>query len=75
MRIRLTERCHMMGRIHVAGEIVELPDGTKGPHKTVRTSVDRIDYGTTQAVDANRLLGEMEDVPLYEILPDEGAAS
>ena len=71
LRIRLKERCFVHGRVHDVGEIVMLPEGMAGPHRTVHRSVDRIDYRTNPAVDANRLLGETIDVPLYDVMPDE----
>jgi hypothetical protein len=71
MRIRLKETCQFGGRLCEAGEIVALPDGVKGPHRATRKSQDRIDYGTKPPLYANRILGEIEDVPLYDVLPQE----
>jgi hypothetical protein len=70
-RIRLREVCQFGGRLCAAGEVVLLPDGIKGPHRATRKSQDRIDYRTNPPIDANRILGEIEDVPLYDVLPDE----
>ena len=71
MRIRLKERMFFMGRMHQPGEIIDLPDGMKGPHKSERVSHDRIDYNIDPAIDANRMPGELKDVPLFDVLPDE----
>jgi hypothetical protein len=71
MRIRLKERCHFLGRIYEPGEEVILPDGTKGPHRPRRKSQDKIDYSTNPPIDANRIIGEFEDVPLYDVVEEE----
>jgi hypothetical protein len=71
IRIRLKETCQFGGRLCAAGEVVLLPDGVKGPHRATRKSQDRIDYRTSPPIDANRILGEIEDVPLYDVLPYE----
>jgi|HubBroStandDraft_4_1064222.scaffolds.fasta_scaffold640171_2 hypothetical protein len=70
MRIRLKEACQFGGRLCAAGEIVTLPDGVKGPHRAVRKTHDRIDYSTNPPIDANRLLGDVIDVPLYDEVSD-----
>jgi hypothetical protein len=70
MRIRVKERCHFAGKIYEAGDEVILPEGMKGPHRAVRKSMDRIDYSTDPAIDANRAIGDMVDVPLYDVVPD-----
>jgi hypothetical protein len=72
MRIRLRAPCQIAGHVHAAGEIVILPDGVRGPHTTARKSHDRIDYSIDPAIDANRMLGEMEDVPLYDEVDENG---
>lgn len=69
VRIRLKETCQFGGRLCEAGR--SLSAGVKGPHRAVRKSHDRIDYGTNPPIDANRILGEIEDVPLYDVLPNE----
>lgn len=70
-RIRLLTACHIGGKICEAGEIVMLADGDRGPHKAVHRSHDRIDYGTNPPVDANRILGDIIDVPLFEEIEEE----
>jgi len=62
----------MMGRMHEPGEIVILPDGTRGPHRPVRLTPDQIDYSIDPAIDANRIPGKMEDVPLYDEVDEKG---
>lgn len=71
MRIRLKTKMLFQGRIHNAGELVELPDGVKGPHQARQVTHDKIDYGTNPPIDANRILGKIEDVPLYEEVKEE----
>jgi hypothetical protein len=70
-RIRLLSPAFIGNHLYEREEIVGLPDGVKGPHRTVAKSHDRISYGTDPAIDANRLLGEVEDVPLYEEVKDD----
>lgn len=70
-RIRLRARCLIDGAIHERGEIVILPAGVRGPHRAERRTADQIDYGDDPPIDANRQLGEIVDVPLYDELPDE----
>lgn len=74
MRIRLKATAFIDGHIRHPGDIVTLPAGVKGPVRIVQKSHDRIDYGTNPPVDANRILGQVEEVPLYDELPDEPEA-
>jgi hypothetical protein len=71
MRIRLKEACQFGGRLCAAGEVVTLAEGVRGPHRAVRKTQDRIDYGTSPPIDANRILGDVVDVPLYDEVHDE----
>jgi hypothetical protein len=71
MRIRLKEACQFGGRLCAAGDVVTLAEGVRGPHRAVRKTQDRIDYGTSPPIDANRILGDVVDVPLYDEVPDE----
>jgi hypothetical protein len=71
MRIRLHEPTIINGHRHARGDIVEIPDGSKGPHRAMRKSADKIDYSTDPPIDANHVTGEFEDVPLYDIIPNE----
>ena len=71
MRIRLKERCFIGGRLCEPGEVVTLAEGQKGPTRSVRTNSDKIDYGTNPPIDANRRIGEVVDVPLYDVVPDK----
>jgi len=76
-RIRIKDRVFFEGRVREPGEEISLPDGVKGPHRAVSHAEDRIDYGTNPPIDANRRIGDIEDVPLYDVLdppavkPDE----
>jgi hypothetical protein len=71
MRIRLKEACQFGGRLCAAGEVVTLAEGVRGPHRAVRKTHDRIDYGTSPPIDANRILGDVVDLPLYDEVHDE----
>jgi hypothetical protein len=73
MRIRVKEKVQFAGKIYEPGEEIILPDGIKGPHRAVRKTLDRIDYSTDPPIDANRQIGELEDVPLYDVV--EGTES
>jgi hypothetical protein len=53
-----------------AGTIIDRPADWKGPHECVRKSHDRIDYDPLNGLDANRILGEMTDEPLYVLVKD-----
>jgi hypothetical protein len=53
-----------------AGTIIERPAGWKGPYECVRKSHDRIDYDPINGLDANRILGEMADEPLYVLVEE-----
>lgn len=71
MQIRLKERCFIGGRIREVGEIVTLAEGERGPTRAIRKNTDKIDYGTDPPIDANRRLGEVFDVPLFEVVSDK----
>ncbi len=72
MKIRLTEPCFFNNHMHQAGEVIDLPDGMRGPHRAERRSHDRIDYQDDPPIDANRMLGRIEDVPLFESVKEDG---
>lgn len=74
-KVRLLEAYFHNGHLHKAGETVDLADGEKGPHRAVRKSADRVDYGTSPPIDANRILGEFEDIPLYQEVRDMTVAT
>ena len=69
MRIRLLTPCFINGTRHNAGDIVVLPDGVRGPHRAIHKTEDRVDYDPANETD--RLLAEVEDVPLYEEVTNE----
>ncbi len=73
MKIRLTEPCFFNNHLHQAGDVIDLPEGVRGPHRAVRKSHDRIDYSEDPPIDANRALGQLDDVPLYEIVKEDVA--
>jgi hypothetical protein len=66
MRIRLHSRT-----ISMSGDIVDLPDGVEGPHGSRQVSHDRIDYDPANGLDANRLLGKVKRVPLFDIIEED----
>lgn len=73
-KIKLTAECIINGRREMPGAIVEIGDKDRGPHRAHRRQPDRIDYGTDPAIDANRNLGEIVDVPLFEEVKEEADA-
>lgn len=73
MRIRLKAPFFFQNHLYQPGEIVDLPDGVQGPHKSRTVSHDKIDYGTNDPIDANRMLGEVALEALYEEVVEEPA--
>lgn len=71
MKVRLLAPIHHQGRLHEAGEIIDVPDDWKIPKRARRKSPDKIDYTTDPAIDAQHLPGEFEDVPLAEEVKPE----
>jgi len=71
-RIRIKEKVFFEGKVYGPGDILTLPDGIKGPHRAISRNEDRIDYGTNPPIDANRRIGDIEDVPLYDVLDGSG---
>ena len=75
MRIRLKERCFFLGSLYEAGQEVILPEGMKGPMRSVRKSADIVDVTTDPPIDANHKPGQFEDVPLYDVVDEHDEAS
>lgn len=73
MRIRLKAPCFFQNHLYQPGEIIDLPEGMEGPHKSRAVSHDQIDYGTDPSIDANRILGTVELEPLFEVVAEEAA--
>lgn len=71
MRIRLKAPFFFQNHLYQPGEIVDLPEGVEGPHKSRAVSHDKIDYGTADPIDANRVLGKVELDPLFDVVEDE----
>lgn len=71
MRIRLKAPCFFQNHLYQPGEIIDLPEGMEGPHKSRSVSHDQIDYGTNPSIDANRILGKVELEPLFDVVEDE----
>lgn len=67
MRIRIKERCYFNRQLLHAGDELDLPDGVVGPHRVLRKSEDKLDYSSGEPM---RILGEVENVPLFDVLPD-----
>ena len=61
MKIRLLAPTQIKGRLHSAGEIVEVPNDFKGPMKAVRAG-----YDTDGKLGSGQTLGQIVDVPLFE---------
>ena len=72
MRIRIQEKTEILGKWYNPGDIVEVPDGFVGPHRANRITHDRIDYSIDPAIDANRIPGKLEDVPLFDEVDADG---
>ena len=64
-KYRLKVSAHVDGHIRESGHVFHLKDGERGPHRTIIKSHDRYN-----AVTGDRVLGEYEDVPLYEEVTD-----
>ena len=61
-RYRLTGRAQMHGTVREPGYEFMLEEGERGPMKTLIHGHDVVDV----AHDNTRLLGQYEDVPIYE---------
>jgi hypothetical protein len=72
MRIRLKAPFFFQNHLYQPGEIVELPEGVEGPHRSKTVSHDKIDYGTNPSIDANRILGDIALEPLFDVVEEEG---
>jgi hypothetical protein len=70
MRIRLKEACFLNNHRYNRGDIVTLPDGVRGPHRTVRQADEKFFNGNLTPEDY-RVLAELCDEPLFEILSDQ----
>jgi hypothetical protein len=69
-RILLKVPCFIGGQRYTAGEIVTLPDGVRGPHRTVHQASKHVAWTINRSDAAIRNLAEICDVPLYDVLPD-----
>lgn len=67
-RIRLKVPCFFNNHRHDQGDVIELPEGIAGPHKSRAVTQDKIDYGTDPSIDANRILGEVALDPLFDVI-------
>jgi hypothetical protein len=70
MRIRLKESAFVDNHRYERGDIVTLPDGVRGPHRTVRQADERFFNGNLKP-EHYRILAERCDEPLFEILSDQ----
>lgn len=70
----MTQRCRLLARAQIAGSLREpfeeftLPDGVRGPHRTIMRTHEKIDLDN----DAKRVLPDHEDEPLYEVWDGKG---
>lgn len=69
-KIRLKACAFINNHLCQSGDIVEIDAMDRGPHTTKRLAHDKIDYGQNPPIDANRVLGEIEDIPLFEEVGD-----
>lgn len=72
MRIRLKAPFFFTGHLYQPGDVVDLPDGVRGPHRAVQLGPDRIDYDPSNGLDANHTPGQIVDEPLYDEVKEEG---
>lgn len=70
MRIRLKAPFFFQNHRYEAGDIVDLPEGVPGPHRSRSITHDKIDYGTDPSIDANRILGESVLEPLFDVVDE-----
>lgn len=70
-RFRLLTRAQVNGVVREAGEIVTMPEGWVGPKKTVEHGHDRVDLRPDSETNGTRLVGELKEVDLYELVPDD----
>lgn len=70
MRIRLLAPMIFNGHRCEPGDIVDLPDGVRGPYHAVRRKPDVIDYDPQNGIDANHTPGHLVDEPLFEEVKD-----
>jgi hypothetical protein len=70
MRIRLHTN-FFQNHLYERGDIVDLPDGVEGPHGSQQVSHDRIDYDPANGLDANRLLGKVKRLPLFDVIGED----
>lgn len=75
-RIRLLATCQINGTIHHAGEIVEIPEGQRGPHRTVVASghgaqIAAPRYQGDNDPDAGYVRQPLLDQPLYELVDED----
>lgn len=75
MRIRLKAPFFFNNHRYEPGEIVDLPEGVPGPHKSRAVSPDRIDYDPANGLDANHVPGEVALEPLFDVVEDEQPAA
>lgn len=69
MRMRLKAPCFINNHRYRPGEIVTLPDGIKGPHRTVRQADAHFFGRDLTAADYQKLAAACDE-PLYEELPE-----
>ena len=65
-RYRLLARAQMHGTLREPGYEFTLAEGERGPHKGVHVSHDKVDNDPANGIDANRIVGNAIDIPLYE---------
>lgn len=76
-RIRLLATCQINGAVHHAGSIVELPEGVRGPHRTVAASNHGAQIAAPRyhrdndGADVEYVQQDLIDHPLYEVVEDD----
>jgi hypothetical protein len=74
-RIRLLKRCVVDGAVRESGEIVTLPDGVVGPHRTVVSgtpgaSIASARYAGEPDADADYTQQHLVDEPMYVVVDE-----
>jgi len=60
-KYRLLAKAQIDGEVREPGYVFTLPEGVKGPMKTIITKHDQ-----HNPIGGERILGKYEDIPLYE---------
>lgn len=71
MRIRLKAPFFFNNHLYQPGDVVDLPEGLRGPHRSVQQTPDKIDYDPANGLDANHTPGKIADEALYDVIEEK----